>query len=188
LISRKARQAVNKPVGSLSLFLHRAVGATARFAILVGSNMQHRMRLADIGAPEKGQPFGTKARAALGEKVFQDAVRVEVIDVDRYHREVGRIYLGERFINMEMVQDGFPWRYVPLWQAPETHPYFGTRCLSDFHTFWRNRGSSCLSEQIALQSAAEFERSMGAVSNQAASTIFGTKPFAQHVTGFLDRD
>jgi endonuclease YncB( thermonuclease family) len=30
-----------------------------------------------------------------------------VIDVDRYHREVGRILLGERFINVEMVADGF---------------------------------------------------------------------------------
>ena len=35
-----------------------------------------------------------------------------MIDVDRYHREVGRIYLGDRFINMEMVRDGFAWRYV----------------------------------------------------------------------------
>jgi endonuclease YncB( thermonuclease family) len=35
-----------------------------------------------------------------------------VIDVDRYHREVGRIFLGERFVNMEMVRDGFAWRYV----------------------------------------------------------------------------
>jgi endonuclease YncB( thermonuclease family) len=25
--------------------------------------------------------------------------------------EVGRIYLGERFINAEMVRDGFAWRY-----------------------------------------------------------------------------
>jgi hypothetical protein len=37
---------------------------------------------------------------------------VEVIDVDRYHREVGRIFLGERFVNMEMVRDGFAWRNV----------------------------------------------------------------------------
>jgi hypothetical protein len=34
-----------------------------------------------------------------------------MIDVDRYHCEVGRIYLGERFINMEMLRDGFAWRY-----------------------------------------------------------------------------
>jgi endonuclease YncB( thermonuclease family) len=80
--------------------------------VLDESKTQHKIRLAGIDAPEKGQPFGTKAREALGDKVFQQSVRIDVIDVDRYRREVGRIYLGERFINMEMVTDGFAWRYV----------------------------------------------------------------------------
>jgi hypothetical protein len=44
--------------------------------------------------------------------VFGKIVRVQVVDVDRYRREVGRIYLGDRFINLEMVRDGFAWRYV----------------------------------------------------------------------------
>jgi len=85
--------------------------------ILDGANTQHRIRLAGIDAPEKGQPFGTKSREALAGKVFSETVRVEVIDVDRYHREVGRIYLGERFINMEMVRDGFAWSY-PQYNKP----------------------------------------------------------------------
>jgi micrococcal nuclease len=80
--------------------------------VLDESKTQHKIRLAGIDAPEKGQAFGTKAREALGDKEFQQSVRVDVIDIDRYHREVGRIYLGERFINMEMVADGFAWRYV----------------------------------------------------------------------------
>jgi endonuclease YncB( thermonuclease family) len=80
--------------------------------LLDGSNEQRRIRLAGIDAPEKGQAFGTKAREDLAAKLFRQTVRVDVIDVDRYHREVGRIYLGERFINMEMVRDGFAWRYV----------------------------------------------------------------------------
>jgi endonuclease YncB( thermonuclease family) len=80
--------------------------------ILDASNEQHKIRLAGIDAPEKGQPFGTKARENLAAKVFGQAVHVEVVDIDRYHREVGRIYLGDRFINMEMVRDGFAWRYV----------------------------------------------------------------------------
>jgi endonuclease YncB( thermonuclease family) len=42
--------------------------------------------------------------------VFGKIVGVEVADVDRYMREVGRIYLRERFINTEMVRDGFAWR------------------------------------------------------------------------------
>ena len=80
--------------------------------ILDESKTQHKIRLAGIDAPEKGQAFGTKARETLGDKVFQQPVRIDVIDVDRHRREVGRIYLGKRFINMEMVTDGFAWRYV----------------------------------------------------------------------------
>jgi endonuclease YncB( thermonuclease family) len=41
------------------------------------------------------------ARENLAAEVFEQQFRVEVIDVDRYHREVGRIFLGERFINLE---------------------------------------------------------------------------------------
>ena len=76
--------------------------------VLDETKTQHKIRLAGIDAPEKGQAFGTKAREALGDKVFQQTVRVEVIDVDRYRREVGRIYLGDRFINMEMVRTVSP--------------------------------------------------------------------------------
>ena len=85
--------------------------------VLDGSNAQHKIRLAGIDAPEKAQPFGTKAREQHAGKVFRQTVRVEVIDVDRYHREVGRIYLGDRFVNLEMVQDGNAWRY-PQYDKP----------------------------------------------------------------------
>jgi micrococcal nuclease len=87
--------------------------------ILDADKVQHKIRLAGIDAPEKGQAFGTKARENLADKVFGQTVRVEVIDVDRYKREVGRIYLGDRFVNMEMVRDGFAWRYVTYDKAGE---------------------------------------------------------------------
>jgi endonuclease YncB( thermonuclease family) len=87
--------------------------------IIDGSNTQHRIRLAGIDAPEKKQAFGTKSRERLAEKVFRKNVRVEVIDVDRYRREVGRIYLGDRFINLEMVNDGFAWRFPQYDRAGE---------------------------------------------------------------------
>jgi len=85
--------------------------------VLDSDNVQHKIRLHGIDAPEKGQAFGTKSQAALATKVFSQTVRVEVIDVDRYRREVGRIYLGDRFINLEMVRDGFAWRY-PQYDKP----------------------------------------------------------------------
>jgi micrococcal nuclease len=87
--------------------------------ILDASKSQHKIRLAGIDAPEKKQAFGTKARENLAEKVFRRNVRVEVIDVDRYRREVGRIFVGDRFINLEMVHDGFAWRYVIYDKAGE---------------------------------------------------------------------
>ncbi|HXY36298.1 MAG TPA: thermonuclease family protein [Planctomycetaceae bacterium] len=85
--------------------------------ILDAAKVQHKIRLAGIDAPEKGQPFGTKAQQALGDKVAGQTVRAEVIDRDRYGREVGRIILGDRFVNMEMVHDGFAWRY-PQYDKP----------------------------------------------------------------------
>ena len=80
--------------------------------ILDGAATQHKIRLAGIDAPELAQTFGTKARDGLAEKVRGKVVRVEVIDIDRYKQEVGRMYFGARFINMEMVRDGFAWRFI----------------------------------------------------------------------------
>jgi endonuclease YncB( thermonuclease family) len=80
--------------------------------VLDDAKTRHKIRLAGIDAPEKKQAFGTKAREALADRVFGKTVRVDVIDVDRYRREVGRIYFGDRFINLEMVREGMAWRYA----------------------------------------------------------------------------
>jgi len=80
--------------------------------VLDADNAQHRIRLFGIDAPEKAQAFGNQSKKNLSEKVFGETVRVEVTDIDRYGREVGRIYLGDRFINLEQVHDGYAWRYT----------------------------------------------------------------------------
>jgi micrococcal nuclease len=87
--------------------------------VLDDAKVQHKIRLHGIDAPEKGQAFATQARENLAAKEFCKIVRVEVVDVDRYRREVGQIYLGDRFINLEMVRDGFAWRYVRYDKAGE---------------------------------------------------------------------
>jgi endonuclease YncB( thermonuclease family) len=63
-------------------------------------------------APKSAAVFERFSTSIPGRLPFGQTVRVEMIDVDRYKREVGRIFLGERFINMEMVRDGFAWRYI----------------------------------------------------------------------------
>jgi endonuclease YncB( thermonuclease family) len=87
--------------------------------VLDQSRIQHKIRLAGIDAPEKAQAFGTQARNALAAKVFRQTVRVEITDTDRYGREVGRVFRANRFINAEMVREGFAWRYTQWDQRGE---------------------------------------------------------------------
>ncbi|MFH1809059.1 MAG: thermonuclease family protein [Pseudomonadota bacterium] len=70
-----------------------------------------RVRLAEIDTPESRQPWGKRAKQALSHKVFDQQVVVEVLDVDRYGRSVGRVRLGKRDINREMVSEGHAWVY-----------------------------------------------------------------------------
>ena len=90
----------------------KVVGVTDgdTLTLLVDQN-QYKIRLAEIDTPEKGQPWGSRATQFLGEKVFQEEIRVTVVDVDRYGRTVGRIWLGDRDINRELVAEGHAWVY-----------------------------------------------------------------------------
>ena len=92
--------------------LGKVVGITDgdTLTLLVGRT-QHKIRLAEIYTPERGQDWGTRARQALADKVFQENVNVDVVDVDRYDRLVGKIWLGDRDINRELVREGHAWVY-----------------------------------------------------------------------------
>ena len=39
------------------------------------------------------------------------AIKVSVVDADRYGRKVGKVWLGERDINRELVREGHAWVY-----------------------------------------------------------------------------
>ena len=70
-----------------------------------------RVRLHGIDAPERDQPFGAQATAALDYMVGGNVYVVEV-DTDRYGRLVGVIYTLEGVnVNLEMVCGGHAWWY-----------------------------------------------------------------------------
>lgn len=50
-----------------------------------------KVRLQGVDAPEKGQPFGEKAKQLTSELVFGKDVRVEVDSRDKYGRALGRV-------------------------------------------------------------------------------------------------
>lgn len=75
------------------------------------ANISHTVRLYGIDAPEKQQEFGTKAREYLSKLIFDKYVRVHFREIDRYGRIVGRIYDGEKEINVQMIAAGMAWHY-----------------------------------------------------------------------------
>jgi endonuclease YncB( thermonuclease family) len=54
---------------------------------------QHRVRLAGIDAPEKGQPFGQRAKERMSDLVFDKEVRLEGDKRDRYGRTVAKVWV-----------------------------------------------------------------------------------------------
>jgi endonuclease YncB( thermonuclease family) len=50
------------------------------------------VRLMDIDAPEKNQPYADRARAALIELIDGRTVFVDVVDTDQYKRKIARVY------------------------------------------------------------------------------------------------
>lgn len=83
--------------------------------VLTGADQRIRVRLAQIDAPERGQPFSRLSTQSLREMVHNQQVRVVVEDIDQYGRTVGRIYRfmdnGELDANAEQVRRGMAWVY-----------------------------------------------------------------------------
>jgi endonuclease YncB( thermonuclease family) len=79
--------------------------------ILDDQNTQHKIRLSCIDAPEKGQDFGTKAKDALSALVGGKVITVTYKDTDQYGRILGKIEVGNIYVNLKQVQDGMAWVY-----------------------------------------------------------------------------
>ena len=74
------------------------------------------MRLSGIDTPERGQPFGTKAKQALSGQVFGKDVTVNSSGEDRYGRTLGEIIIDGESVNFWLVRGGWAcWydRYAP---------------------------------------------------------------------------
>ena len=71
----------------------------------------HKVRLANIDAPELKQAFGVASRDALKKRIEQQQVDVNVVTIDQYRREVGQIILNNADVNLWMVAQGYAWHY-----------------------------------------------------------------------------
>jgi endonuclease YncB( thermonuclease family) len=87
--------------------------------VLDADNVQHKIRLQGIDAPEKKQAFGTRSKECLAEKVADQDVVVMWKDKDRYGRILGEVMIGKRHINLELVQEGMAWHYTQYSKSKE---------------------------------------------------------------------
>ena len=85
--------------------------------VLDSSKKQHRIRFDGIDAPEKGQPFGSRAKSTLGDLVIGKTVKVETKGSDRYDRTVGRIYLDGKDVGLTMLEAGMAWQFTKYDQS-----------------------------------------------------------------------
>ena len=130
---RSPHPALRSLLASLALLLLLAHGAAARelhgrvvgvgdgdtLTLLTDTRQEVRVRLAGIDTPERGQPFGDRARQALSDLAFGEHVRVAAAGTDRYGRAVGRVFAGGVDVNAEMVRRGAAWVFRRYSDDPE---------------------------------------------------------------------
>jgi endonuclease YncB( thermonuclease family) len=82
--------------------------------VLDAERTQHKIRLASIDAPERGQPFGDASKRSLSALVFKKGVVVEWHKADRYGRLVGvvRVQPSGKDAGLAQVSDGMAWHYA----------------------------------------------------------------------------
>lgn len=70
-----------------------------------------RVRLAQIDAPEKKQPYGPEAKAALTALLSGHSVMVDYEKTDRYGRIIGQVTADGVDVNRTLVETGMAWVY-----------------------------------------------------------------------------
>lgn len=117
-----------KALGSItSLLLFAFIATTADAATITGKvvgvtdgdtitvltplNEQLKVRLTEIDAPEKDQPYGHTSKQSLSELAFDKDVTVETDSKDQYGRTLGRVFVGQTDVNLQLVKNGAAWAY-----------------------------------------------------------------------------
>lgn len=99
------------------------------------NNETIKIRLAQIDAPESGQPWGQRSQQALGRLVGGKTVTVTPHDIDRYGRTIGDIKVGSTDVNQAMVARGAAWAYVD-YARDDTMATLESRARSSGQGLW----------------------------------------------------
>jgi micrococcal nuclease len=108
-----------------------AISEGDTFSCLTTENKRLRVRLAEIDAPERKQPYAAEAKQALSALVLEKQIVLHAQEVDRYGRTLARAYVAGVDVNYTLVAQGAAWAYT---QQLKDHT------LKDAETLARNMG------------------------------------------------
>lgn len=107
---------------------------------LVVADGEHRitLRLAEIDAPERTQPYSQVARRNLvGLCTSAKAVRFEPVTIDRYGRTVAHVWCDNVLVNWRQVEDGLAWCFTKYLLSPDTCLPLERAARADRRGLWR---------------------------------------------------
>lgn len=81
------------------------------FTLQTKDMQEVQIRLAEIDAPEGGQPYSSNAKEALAALINGKQIRVKTHSKDQFGRTVGRPFVGDVDVVEEMVRMGAAWVY-----------------------------------------------------------------------------
>ena len=79
--------------------------------VLTTGNVQIKVRLVEIDAPELKQPYGQQSKQTLSALVFGKDVEIRATGKDRYGRTLARVFVDGTDVNLAMVRSGMAWRF-----------------------------------------------------------------------------
>jgi len=111
--SKNSNREMEESVTSASVLAGRVVGVPDgdTITVLDNKNVQNKIRLSGIDAPESCQDFGRVAKKRMSDLVFGKNVTVFHDKVDRYGRIVGKVIVDGRDANLTMIEDGLAWHF-----------------------------------------------------------------------------
>lgn len=88
------------------------------FTAINRDNLQLKIRVWGIDAPEKKQAFGTKAKDYLASLIFGKTITVDVQKQDGWGRYIAYVYTpDDRDVSLEMINAGMAWQFVEYDQS-----------------------------------------------------------------------
>lgn len=79
--------------------------------VLDTNQVQHKVRLAGIDAPEKKQAFGQKSKESLSDCAYLKQVKIEGEKLDKYGRLIGKVIVNNQDCNLIQIAKGMAWHY-----------------------------------------------------------------------------